>query len=63
MVPVVPSENRREADSLCTSVTVPKWNPRSCGFRLSWFAVLWCRFRGLESDLDLLFQEEEGGGT
>ena len=35
MVWVVLSENRRVADSLCTCVTVPKWNPRSWGFRLS----------------------------
>ena len=35
MVWVVPSENRRVADSLCTSVTVPKWKPRSWGFYLS----------------------------
>ena len=35
MVLVLCSENRRVADSLSTSVTVPKWNSRSWGFRLS----------------------------
>ena len=35
MVWVVPSENQRVADSLCTPVTVPKWNPGSSGFRRS----------------------------
>ena len=35
MVWVVSTENRRVADSLSTSVTVPKWKRRSRGFRLS----------------------------
>ena len=45
MVWVVPSENRRVADSLWTSVTVPKWNPRSWGIRLSRLPnLLYCGF-------------------
>ena len=35
MVWVVPSEKQRPADSLWTSVAVPKWNLRSWGVRLS----------------------------
>ena len=35
MVWVVPSENWSAADSVCTSVTVPRWNPRSWGVRFN----------------------------
>ena len=35
MVWVVPSENWSVADSVCTPVTVPRWNPRSWGVRFN----------------------------
>ena len=35
MVWVVPSKNWSVADSVCTPVTVPRWNPRSWGVRFN----------------------------
>ena len=35
MVWVVPSENWSVADSVCTPVTVPRWNPKSWGVRFN----------------------------
>ena len=35
MVWVVLSENWSVADSVCTPVTVPRWNPRSWGVRFN----------------------------